>query len=346
MKFKPINIIGGGLAGLTLGLGLRRRDLPVTVWEAGHYPRHRVCGEFICGRGQAVLEALGVRGLLLGAGAILARDAVFVFGNSSLPPRAVEPPALCLSRYKLDALLADQFVSAGGVLRENTPHRGDVLAEGMVRASGRRAQAVAGGWRWFGLKIHARGVRLLADLEMHCLSNQYVGLGRIEEDKVNICGLFRRRAGALNTPCAARDLLLGPAGSSLRHRLENAVLDESSFCSVAGLSLRPQRAGCRDECCIGDALTMIPPVTGNGMSMAFEAAAAALVPLEAYSRNAASWEEARRNIARACDRLFRRRLRYGTWLQQVMFCRCLQGKTCQALLRSKGLWRFFFVRTR
>jgi 2-polyprenyl-6-methoxyphenol hydroxylase-like FAD-dependent oxidoreductase len=49
---KPITIVGGGLAGLTLGIGLRRRGVPAALWEAGHYPRHRVCGEFICGRGQ------------------------------------------------------------------------------------------------------------------------------------------------------------------------------------------------------------------------------------------------------------------------------------------------------
>jgi len=48
---KPITIVGGGLAGLTLGIGLRQRGVPVTIWEAGKYPRHRVCGEFISGNG-------------------------------------------------------------------------------------------------------------------------------------------------------------------------------------------------------------------------------------------------------------------------------------------------------
>ena len=47
-----LTIVGGGLAGLTLGIGLRQRGVPVTVYEAGRYPRHRVCGEFISGRGQ------------------------------------------------------------------------------------------------------------------------------------------------------------------------------------------------------------------------------------------------------------------------------------------------------
>ena len=44
---RAVTIIGGGLAGLTLGIGLRQRGVPVTISEAGDYPRHRVCGEFI-----------------------------------------------------------------------------------------------------------------------------------------------------------------------------------------------------------------------------------------------------------------------------------------------------------
>jgi len=32
---KPITIVGGGLAGLTLGIGLRQRGLPVTLWRPG-----------------------------------------------------------------------------------------------------------------------------------------------------------------------------------------------------------------------------------------------------------------------------------------------------------------------
>ena len=49
---KPVTIVGGGLAGLTLGIALRENSVPVHIYEAGTYPRHRVCGEFISGRGQ------------------------------------------------------------------------------------------------------------------------------------------------------------------------------------------------------------------------------------------------------------------------------------------------------
>src|SRR5713101_7388485 len=115
---KPITIIGGGLAGLALGIGLRKQGIPVTVMEAGHYPRHRVCGEFVSGRGQAVLERLGLRDSFLGADAIPARTAAFFSDRMQSPPRPLLPPALCLSRFKMDALLAEHFRKLGGELHE------------------------------------------------------------------------------------------------------------------------------------------------------------------------------------------------------------------------------------
>ena len=75
--FHPITIVGGGLAGLTLGVALRQRDVPVTLYEAGSYPRHRVCGEFICGRGIDVLHTLGLYPKFVAAGAVEARSAAF-----------------------------------------------------------------------------------------------------------------------------------------------------------------------------------------------------------------------------------------------------------------------------
>ena len=64
---RALTIAGGGLAGLSLGIALRSRGVPVRVVEAGSYPRHRVCGEFISGIADAELDALGIRDLFTGA---------------------------------------------------------------------------------------------------------------------------------------------------------------------------------------------------------------------------------------------------------------------------------------
>jgi flavin-dependent dehydrogenase len=340
-----ITIVGGGLAGLALGIGLRQRGVPVTVWEAGGYPRHRVCGEFISGGGRNSLSRLGLLDGLKDAGACFAESAAFFSGNTIVPARPLPEPALCISRYVLDDWLAREFQRLGGELRTGARWNGDFGA-GIVRASGRRAEPVAHGWRLFGLKVHARGVELGADLEMHFGSDGYIGMCRLPDGEVNICGLFRRKPTLPGSGQPGRDLLRGPANSALHSRLAGAHLDDASFCSVAGLSLRPQRAAQRDECSVGDALTMISPVTGNGMSMAFESAELATEPLSQFSRGEITWAEAQNEIATGCDNRFTSRLRWAAWLQWALFHPAARSALLFLGSRSDGLWRGLFGRTR
>ena len=355
---KPITIVGGGLAGLTLGIGLRQRGVPAALWEAGHYPRHRVCGEFICGRGQETLARLGLCELLERAGAVGADTAAFFSATQSTGPLPLPARAICLSRFVLDQLLANEFQKLGGELRAGQrwpaagihasacPDRNELQPEGVVRATGRRLQTEAGGARWFGLKAHASNVPLTAGLEMHVSPRGYVGLCRVNGGMVNICGLFRRRAGERVGPQNRREWLRGPIGSPLHQRLAAAEFDEASFCAVGGISLRPGRAIARADCCIGDAITMIPPVTGNGMSMAFESAELAIEPLAAWSSGEISWAEAQSQIARRCDTAFARRLAWAKWLQRLVLTPALQNTLVRFAARSNWFWRMAFEKTR
>jgi flavin-dependent dehydrogenase len=341
---QPIQIVGGGLAGLTLGIALRKREIPVTIFEAGKYPRHRVCGEFISGRGLEVLNELELEQKFFKAGARRADNAAFFLGNAGTPGRRLPAPALCLSRFVMDKLLADEFQKLGGELRMGGRWQKD-FGEGVVRASGRRLEPAANGWRWFGLKAHAKNVSLAADLEMHVGRNGYTGLCRLNGGEVNICGLFRRKSAG-DLPRNGFDLLRGNPGTALNERLARAEFDESSFCSVAGLSLKPQRAADKPECCVGDALTMIPPVTGNGMSLAFESAQLAVGPLTAFCRGEMPWPAARENIARRCDDAFSRRLAWAKCLQTALFSPLWQRLLFAFASRSGWFWRMAFERTR
>ncbi|MEI8288729.1 MAG: hypothetical protein WCH99_04605 [Verrucomicrobiota bacterium] len=342
---KPIRIVGGGLAGLALGIALRRLEITVTIDEAGKYPRHRVCGEFISGRGQASIARLGLREVFDQAGVIRAQTAAFFSATHSTPPLPLPAPAICLSRFKLDAALAGKFRELGGELNEGRRVPAGNPAEGVIGAGGRRAQTVEAGARWFGSKFHVRNVALTADLEMHFSAQGYVGLCRLADGRVNVCGLFRRHSGE-KLSANSRELLCGQPGSPLRERLAAAEFDEDSFCAVAGLSLRPQRAVERPEICVGDAITMIPPVTGNGMSMAFESAELAVAPLAAWGRGEIPWAAARLRIARACDEQFSSRLRWARWLQRLALTPALQNPLVFLAARSDRFWRMTFEHTR
>ena len=342
---KSIKIIGGGLAGLTLGIGLRRRGIPVAIWEAGHYPRHRVCGEFISGRGQQVLARLELQKLFAQSGAVRASTVAFFANEIRSPARPLREPALCLSRFEMDALLAKEFQKLGGELRENSRRQANNFDdEALVRATGRRLQPTENGWRWFGLKVHARNLALKADLEMHALPQGYLGLGVTSGGEVNVCGLFRKRSS--DTGAAGIDFLKNLPNAGLRERLGNAQFDEKSFCAVAGLTLRPHRASEHTECCIGDAVTMIPPVTGNGMSMSFESAEMAIEPLVNYSLGEISWPQARQTIARCCDAAFSQRLAWARFLQWLMFNIAPRPLFGAMALRSDWLWQIMFEKTR
>jgi len=321
VAMKEITIVGGGLAGLRLGIGLRERDVPVTLYEAGHYPRHRVCGEFISGAGQEFVAKLGVQ-------TRSGTRAAFVSGDRSWRFDLPEP-ALCVSRYDLDKALADAFCACGGKLVSGT--RAQLTGEGVVHGTGRRLHPVEDGWRWFGLKAHARGVELEADLEMHLVPNGYIGVCRLPGDQINVCGLFRKRSGDKE-----RVTLAGRLGA----RFSSADWIEDSKVAVSGLCFCPPhtplprgRSSENGECHIGDAHAMIAPLTGNGMSMAFESAEAAVNPLVGYAGGVASWAEAVAEI-NAMLRRFRVRLTWGKWLQRAAFHPWLLPLCSQPALRK------------
>lgn len=343
---KPITIIGGGLAGLALGIGLRRREVPVVICEAGKYPRHRVCGEFISGRGLEVIGQLGLRECLEAAGTTTARTAQFFVGERALPAQALPTPALCVSRFVMDTALADEFCGLGGGLRTETRWTDPAFGEGIVRATGRRAQGEQAGTRWFGMKAHARNVELQADLEMYFAANSYVGLCRLPDGAVNVCGLFRRSKSEAALPQNFIERFCHESAAVLLQRLRLAEWDENSFCSVGGLPFRERPERSADEVRIGDALAMIPPVTGNGMSMAFESANLAIEALTAYSEGKMNWAVGRREILAASRREFGARLYWAGWLHAALFRPALRDQLLPFVASSEFLWRLFFRLTR
>ena len=304
----PIEIVGGGVAGLSLGLALQRRGVRVTLFEAGRYPRHRVCGEFISGLDAATVERLGLAEFL--SDAHPHRAATYFFRSRPLHPFSLPATALGISRHTLDARLARAFAAAGGNLRAGTRMTDEKAPPGRVFAGGRRRT----GPFWVGLKVHARKLFLSNDFEIHLGEHGYIGLSRVETGAVNICGIFSHR------PIAARGVELMPAYLAaaglgvLAQRLRGAEIDHDSFC-VSAASLGDRRIGKPDRLRIGDSCATIPAFTGNGLAMALQGADLALEPLRGYACGESSWEESGRAIDRAQRKRFRRRLMVAALLQ-------------------------------
>lgn len=312
---RPISIIGGGLAGLSLGLALQRAGAATTIFEAGDYPRHRVCGEFIAGLRPTTIEALGLGEILADARRHV--NVTWFRREHIIRNQTLGAPALAISRYALDERIARAFQNAGGKLNVRNRSETGTTAEGRVYANGRRRSA---GSEWLGLKCHVRGVTLTTDLEFHLGDNAYVGLCGIEGGEANVCGLFRLRPALTVSRSSALRLYLEAAGlETLAGRIGSAQIDETSYSSVAGLGFdRPETTP--DRITLGDAYAMIPPFTGNGMAIAFQSAECAFGPLLAWARGETegSWTETVRQVMASIKKRFNRRLALASGLHPFL----------------------------
>ena len=318
-----VEIIGGGLAGLALGLGLRARGVPVRLIEAGKYPRHRVCGEFITGLDHDTRRELQLTDIL--AGARQARGVLWSEPGRPSVRHDLPEVALCLSRYHLDESMASAFAAAGGDLR--TGCRGPSDAKpGRIMASGRRPQA---GSRWVGLKQHFHQLDLREDLELHLGQGAYVGLTRIEGRAVNVCGLFPRPGRG--EACGLIDRVRAAGLASLALRLESATPVEASACAVAGLDYgRPAS----QLAALGDYHGLIPPFTGHGMTVAMQSAALAARRLEPWARGRFAWDETLALLQQDLRRRFARKLAWGRVLHPWLLVP--QGRWVVHLLHRWG----------
>jgi len=308
---REITIAGGGLAGLSLAIALRQHDVPVTVLEAGSYPRHRVCGEFISGVTHETLVNLGIAGIFQDA--LRHRTLSWHDQGKRFYQGRLSEPALGISRLLLDDRLRELFEEMGGVLKTGTRVRAEPQ-EGFVWAAGRRATK----GRWLGLKAHVRGIPMSADLEMHSGTNGYAGLAGIEDDWINVCGLFKiDRSIEAKGPDLLPAYLEAGSNRVLAAALRAATWREGSFSAVAGFELGRQPA-IPGVVCLGDAESMIPPFTGNGMSMAFQSAEIAIQPLLAWAENTGPWDTVGERIASDLRKRFRRRLATAGTLHHVI----------------------------
>ncbi len=309
---RRVHVAGGGLAGLALGLALRRRGVPVTVHEAGAYPRHRVCGEFISGLSPAQQEALGVADVLAEAPRHV--ETAWFRGERAFFRARLPEAAIAVSRHELDARLAEKFTALGGELR--CGERVEPAVDGWVASCGRARVERP---RWLGLKAHFTGVPLTAGLEMHLGRGGYAGVTALAGGRVNVCALL-------------------PATSSGGVPRGERVVAQLEKCGLGALAARLRQGSCVVESVtgvthfalgwhggggavpfveIGDRAAIIPPFTGHGMSMAFQSALVVAPHVARWSAGA-PWAEARASAAAALRAAFAPRVRWAMALHPFL----------------------------
>jgi menaquinone-9 beta-reductase len=334
-------IAGGGLAGLALSIQLARSGYSVALLEKETYPYHKVCGEYISLESWNFLEELGlplsdwnlphIRQLLVSA----------PDGNSIT--HQLPLGGFGISRYKLDAAMAGIARSEGVELRESvkvTEMRFERSMFTVQTSDGVLFSKIACGtfgkrsnldikWRraftqkrsdrlnnYVGVKYHVR-IDIPPDMiALHNFRDGYCGISRIEDGKYCLCYITTAHN-------------LRESGNSISE-MERMILRQNPFLEKIFSSanfLFPQpvtisqisyerRTRVEDHILfIGDAAGMIPPLAGNGMSMALHGSKIAYRCIDAFLKGQVARYELEQEYTDQWDRQFGRRLWVGRLLQ-------------------------------
>jgi menaquinone-9 beta-reductase len=340
-KSYDVIIAGGGLAGLALSIQLARGGYSVALLEKETYPWHKVCGEYISLESWNFLEELGlplsdwnlpvIRQLLVSA----------PDGNSIT--HELPLGGFGVSRYKLDSSMAAIARSEGVDLKESVKvtdirfersifaaqtSDGVVYSKIACGAYGKRSNLDIKWQRSFiqkrsdrlnnyvGVKYHVCADLPADVIGLHNFRDGYCGISRIEDGKCCLCYITTARN-------------LRESGNSIPE-MERMILRQNPFLEKIFSSanfLFPQpvtisqisyerRTRVKDHVLfIGDAAGMIPPLAGNGMSMALHGSKLAYHCIDAFLRGQTVRYELEQEYTDQWDRQFGKRLWVGRLLQ-------------------------------
>jgi flavin-dependent dehydrogenase len=288
-----IGIVGGGLAGLTAAIQLRKKGYTVSLWEKNKYPFHRVCGEYISKESWDYLQRCGIDLPALQLPEINKLE-VSSPGGSVLKAK-LDLGGFGISRYWLDYLLYEEARKLGvavfdGCKVEQLFHRHDsfeILAGNhsfkvklALGSFGKRSNIDVKWQRKFvvqkpntlnnyiGVKYHIKADLPDDTIALHNFKGGYCGVSKVEADQYCLC--YLTTASNLQAAGGIKEMeeRILFRNFYLRKIFEHSVFVFSNPVTISQISFNRKELVYNNIPLVGDACGMITPLCGNGMSMA------------------------------------------------------------------------------
>ncbi len=366
-----VAVIGGGLAGCSAAITLAESGHSVALLEAKDYPRHRVCGEFLSPECVQTLDALGAMPVIRAQ-----RPTWMTYTRITTPAgvtweRDLPGTAMGISRYVLDALLAERAADVGADVRTQatvTDVRGG-LADGftltvrggepirarvVVSAHGKRATLDRTLERGFlrqrqpfvGMKMHYDAPPVPARVELHAFEGGYCGLSEVEGGAVNACLLVREDVFKAAGGVTAFVEWMGAQNPALGAWLDAATPRLDRWRVISQVPFVDKTAVEREMLMVGDAAGLITPLAGNGMGMALDGGRTVAAHVDDYLHGETTAEQLLRGYTSAWRRQFGRRMQVGRFAQTWLLRPSLLTLGLRALKAVPPLGDFFIRQTR
>lgn len=351
LKQADVIVIGAGIAGSSSALQLARMGHHTVLLDRQAFPRHKTCGEFMSPETQEMLEVLGVNLMnnqkISPSTMSKARIILSHGGEMEAPLPGV---ATGISRYELDRILHQQAQSAGAEIVTRTTVTGIRKLEndsfevetrqkdGIVKYS---ARAVIGAYGtkkprgvmsadadtrdatvYIGIKSHYSGIDIPGQVELYFCNGGYIGISPIEEGKANVAALLTLESVQGSGKSVLEILQAAAQGNHrLADRLAEGAPVPGTQVSIAPLHLSDIPEPWSEFPHVGDALLMIPPLCGDGMSVALRSSLLCSGWTDRYLKGTLSYEGWKSGYTGEAIAEFTRLLKRARRIQRLAFAR-------------------------
>lgn len=343
-------VIGAGIAGSSTALQLAGQDHRTVLLDRQEFPRHKTCGEFMSPETKEMLEVLGIHLMShkIVPGTMDKARIILPHGGEIEAP--LPGHAIGISRYELDRILHQKAQSAGAEIvtktkvtgiRKLDDHRYEVDTKQEDGQVTYQARAVIGAFGtkkprgiksapeetrddtvYIGIKSHFNGINVPDQVELYFCNGGYIGISPIEDGKANIAALLTLESvqgGGKSVP----EILQTASRSNkiLAKRLAEGTPVPGSQVSIAPLSLSNIPEPWSDFPHVGDAMLMIPPLCGDGMSIALRSSLLCAGWTDKYLRGILSYDQWQRGYTEEANAEFTQLLKRARRIQKLAFAK-------------------------